>query len=208
MLGEDNLRLFLGETNYNEMYPPAIDVSSTNGVIETAHNNDHDDDDDSMDLGLDVTSDDMAGGEQGLVVARRLGLTPAAGSSSTLSTTAQRQRATQEDADLETQVILDAMWTAVMENVWNPFLSYILSAVRPSRRFMLGSTVSLVSAAGIYGWWAGFYRLPLPGRSSSRQHETFWWTTAILGGGTGFAVLFRRYRRRSIVEKEEPKKKR
>ena len=124
------------------MYPPAIDVSNTNGVIQTAHN---DDDDDSMDLGLDVTSDDMAGGEQGLVVARRLGLTPAAGSSSTLSTT------TQEDADLETQVIMDAMGKF---------------GIHFRLIFVGGSSVTafLVGFYGllcVYLWWAVSYGLSL-----------------------------------------------
>lgn len=125
-------------------------------------------------------------------------------------------------ADQELQVLVDAFWGSAYGSVWNPIRDYvsnalILPTVDTASRFgaRTGMLLSLsAGSAGLWGWWTGVYALPTWWSLSSLlssanraynsrvrgQHPNHlppsWslWTTALVGGmSLGVSLYARHY---------------
>ena len=142
------------------------------------------DDDEHSDLGLDISGDDLIGGNEAL--AERLGLTTtttlpnevittsAATTSNATGTNRNSTAHTANDAtarvatydDQEYQVLIDAMWDSFYGAVWNPMADYVTTTymvptLRRISRVTLHSGIILlsISAGNICGLWEWWYQI-------------------------------------------------
>lgn len=202
----------------------------------------------ASDLGLDVATDDLAatGGlnqEQAVSLARRLGLevssppppiqvrtppptsllavrrpTPITAQRLDPSNNTVTEDGTDDYANQELQVLMDAFWGSAYGSVWNPLRGYVSSAlvlptVNTATRFWAGTGILLSATAGsfgLWGWWTGVYTLSSSTRAATtaRERATYppsWtiWTTAIVGGTSiGLSTYARHYVRRAYGSNE------
>ncbi len=140
------------------------------------------DDDEHSDLGLDISGDDMIGGNEAL--AERLGLTTTTLPNEVIMTTTTTSNATganrnatahtANDAtarvatydDQEYQVLIDALWDSFYGAVWNPMADYVTTTYmvptlhRISRVTLHSGIVLLsISAGNIFGLWEWWYQI-------------------------------------------------
>jgi hypothetical protein len=208
-------------------------ATSTSTLVTVANNNDnsdssrrllYDSDDSNSDLGLDITTDDLAGGldvQQATNMARYLGLGGGAVTDETVvvpvvlaaDTNEQQERRSdgttpvvqditeREDYAAEEVVLMDALWSAFDYSFWSPVTRFVADSTTPVTRPLFRGTVGLTllsGGLGIWGYWTAIYSRPVGGlRLEYPSSRSVWATTVVGGVSAGLLLMARSYMRPS-----------